>query len=164
MSGTQGYSIRGGRSRLPTQKPRPEPRANPGTKQNHRSVPDRDKRQRIIGTMERVSSRSHRASDKPRDSSGAFQIGGRSFAQRPDQHRERHNGKEGYAIQAGHPLCSEYHRVPSRRGFKCQRNNASKPSSEKRKKDECEKLPPILAGTNQFDKQGRSHTNQAQHE
>jgi hypothetical protein len=34
----------GGPDRLPAQKSRPEPSANPGTEQNHRSIPDRDKR------------------------------------------------------------------------------------------------------------------------
>src|SRR5882762_8161909 len=101
MSSTQRYPIGGGRSELPAQQPRPEPRANPGAKQNHRPVPDRDERQRIIGAVKRVGSCSQRASDKSRDRSGTLQIGGRSFAQCPDQQGEGGDGKERYAIQAG---------------------------------------------------------------
>jgi hypothetical protein len=141
----------GDAGRLPAQKARPEHRANPGTKHNHCSVPDRDKGQRIIGTVKRVSSGSQRASYESRDRSCALQIGGRSFAQRPYQHYERNSGKERYAKQAGRPLCSENHPVPCCPGLKCQRHYASKTSSDKRKKDKSEELPPILAGSNQFD-------------
>src|SRR5712664_327651 len=107
MSSTQRYSIGGGRSELPAQKPRPEPRTNPGAKQNHRSVPDRNKRQRIIRTVKRVGSCSERASDKSRDCSGALQIRRRPFAQCPDQQGEWDDGKERYAKKAGHQPCSE---------------------------------------------------------
>jgi hypothetical protein len=55
----------------PAQEPRPELRTSQGAKRNGSAIPERDKRQRVVDAMQRVTGRAHGARDQTAKSSRA---------------------------------------------------------------------------------------------